>query len=168
MDLRLSLLIITLLCSSFGFSQNDGTFTMDVSSDTVLLGNTFTLTYSIENLEGEFVPPDLSDFRVVHGPNVSSQFSSINGVVSRRSSYTYYLLPIEEGVGTIGSAKVGYDNEWAELEPVLIIIMDNPFGHENNFGSPLMKSQKQMKGDTLTEKQKLLLQKLKKGKRKKI
>ena len=168
MGLKLFLFTTILLIGADVVSQNDGSFTMDVSSDTVLMGNTFTLSYTIENLEGEFAPPDLSDFKIVHGPNVSSQFSSINGVVSRRSSYTYYLLPILEGVGMIGSASVGYDDTWTELEPVKITIVDNPFGQEGNYGSPFMKSQKQIKGDTLSEKQKLLLQKLKKGKRKKI
>ena len=48
--------IITIIgfLGSFLTAQQDGTFAMNLSSDTVLIGNHITLKYSIENLEGEF------------------------------------------------------------------------------------------------------------------
>ena len=163
------LFIFTLLISAnWCMGQDDGSFTVQVSSDSVLMGNTLTLKYSLENMEGEFIAPDLSDFRVVSGPNVSSQFSSINGRVSQKSSYTYYLIPLSQGIASIGGAKVGFDNDWVQIDPIEIIVLDNPHGIEDNYGNPLSIRRGQMNRDTLTPKQKSLLEKLKKGKRRKI
>ncbi|MEE9374406.1 MAG: BatD family protein [Saprospiraceae bacterium] len=148
--------------------QVENNFTMDLSSDTVLIGNTITLSYSIENVNGEFVAPDLSDFRIVSGPNVSSQYSSINGNVNQKNSYTYFLMPIRRGVANIGKARVGFKDKWITLDPVIITVMDNPYDMDIGYGMPLKQITNGIKGDTLTEKQKLLLQKLKTGKSRKI
>lgn len=148
--------------------QVDGSFTMELSSDTVLMGNTIALSYNIEKIVGEFVAPDLSDFRIVAGPNVSSQYSAFNGKVSQKSSHTYYLMPLELGIGNIGMAKIGSNEKWVELDPVNVTVLENPHGLEESFGSPLTRRSAIPNQDTLSQKQKILLEKLKKGKKKKI
>jgi len=167
---RILLLAIGLFCFSSILKGQDqeSSFTMNVSSDTILMGNHFTLTYSLENLEGEFIAPDLSDFRVLSGPNVSSQFSSINGRVSQKSSYTYYLMPNDEGQSQIGEAKIVSSNDEIILEAVSIFVLENPEGIQELFGAPRMFQNQKNRMDTLTEAQKILQKKLKKGKKHKI
>jgi hypothetical protein len=154
--------------SFFLNAQPDGSFTLELSSDTVLIGNTISISYNIENLEGEFVAPDLEDFRIVAGPNVSSQYSSFNGRVTQRSSHTYYLMPKDIGISTIGEAKILTGMEEIGLDAIRITVLDNPHGLEESFGRPLSRRQGVSNQDTLSQQQKTLLEKLKKGKRKKI
>ena len=156
------------LMSFFLNAQSDGSFTLELSSDTVLMGNTISISYNIENLEGEFVAPDLEDFRIVAGPNVSSQYSSFNGRVTQRSSHTYYLMPKDIGISTIGEAKILTGMEEIGLDAIRITVLDNPHGLEESFGSPLSRRQGVSNQDSLSQEQKTLLEKLKKGKRKKI
>jgi len=164
--MKKSVLILFMFYSACLIAQQEGSFTMTISSDTVLMGNTIQLSYSVENLEGQFIAPDLSDFRVVSGPNVSSQFSSVNGKVTQSSSYSYHLLPLSPGVATIGSAELK-SNESVSLDGANIAVLDNPHGLEQQYGQPF-KSIHQIERDSLSENQIEILKKLKSGKRRKI
>ena len=160
-------LIFFMSCSLLLFSQDEGSFTMKLSTDTVSMGSTFQLSYSIENLEGKFIGPDISDFQVVSGPNSSSQFSSINGVISQKSSYSYVLTPLSPGIGEIGIAKLKGRNESFDLEGAKVVVLEDLNGYSGEYGSPISKRQ-QVKKDSLTKEQNSILQKLKKGKKRKI
>lgn len=149
-------------------AQDEGLFQVEVSSDTVLLGNYFSLKFSIENVEGEFVPPSFEGFQIISGPNMSSQYSMINGVVTQKSSYSYHLLPLEEGSFEIGSARLKKKNDEISLDPITITVMPNPDGLIENPGSSLFFRNRPMTEDTLSEEQKKLQAKLKKGKKYKI
>jgi hypothetical protein len=57
----------------------DPHFKVEVSSDTILLGNYFELKYTIENTQGDFNPPEFAGLKLVAGPNHASSYSIMNG-----------------------------------------------------------------------------------------
>ena len=122
-------LTIGLGITAMALDAQDAKFTVEVSMDTVLLGNYFELKYSIENTQAQqFEAPDLSAFRVVGGPNSSSSMSIVNGQVSQSSSYTYYLEPVEIGLYAIPPAYMTAEDAELETPPMEIIVLPNPEG----------------------------------------
>ena len=108
-------------------------FEMHVSYDTVYMGNYVGVKFSLENGKGEFVPPTFEDFRIVSGPNISSQFSMINGEVSQSSSYEYILEPTNLGVFIVESGKISVDNQVYASDPAYLTILDNPEGIRQDY-----------------------------------
>jgi len=104
-------------------------FSVEVSSDTLLVGNYFELKYTIENASGNvFEPPAFHAFNLVGGPNTSSSMSIINGEVNQSSSYTYFLHPPDIGVYIIAPAFVTVGESVLEVPPIDIIVVPNPEG----------------------------------------
>lgn len=102
--------LIFLLISIFQFSASHGqeiVFRTTLNKNKVALGETFQLTFSLENADGrKFTPPSLEDFYVVGGPNQSSNMQFINGSMSRSISFSYFLQPKKEGTFTIEPAYI--------------------------------------------------------------
>jgi uncharacterized protein (DUF58 family) len=109
-------------------AAQDATFKIEVSADTLLVGNYFELKYTVENTDGAFESPDLSSFDVIGGPNTSSSFSMINGSVTQSSSYSYYLRPPDIGVYTIPPAFLTTSKDTMATMPIDIIVVPNPEG----------------------------------------
>ena len=104
-------------------------FSVEVSNDTILLGNYFELKFTIENASAEkFEPPKLADFTLLGGPNTSTSMSIINGEVSQTASYAYYLEPVDLGRYTIPPAYVTVNDEVLETPPIDITVSPNPDG----------------------------------------
>lgn len=105
-------------------------FSVEVSGDTILLGNYFELKFSIENASSnQFEPPSLGEFHLIGGPNTSTSMSIVNGEVSQSSSYTYYLEPKDIGSFTIPPAYVTVGEEQVlETPPIDIMVSPNPDG----------------------------------------
>ena len=120
------LLIFVLGC--FYAHAKDAIIKVEVSTDSVLLGNYFEVKFTVENAVGEFTPPDFSDFDVVGGPNQSSSFSMINGKVSRSASYAFFLKPREEGIFYIQAASIQLEDKLLETPAVEILVVPNPDG----------------------------------------
>jgi hypothetical protein len=76
-----------------GQQESAQSFEIQVSTDTILLGNFFEVRFLVQNAKGAFDPPAFTDFDVVGGPNQSSSMSIVNGVSSQSSSYSYFLKP---------------------------------------------------------------------------
>ncbi len=71
----------------------------------VQMGQQFRLTYTFEDGDPkDFRLPELSDFDILMGPSTSTSISIINGQTSRSFSYTYVLMPKQEGTFTIAPA----------------------------------------------------------------
>ncbi len=123
-------LIMSLLLVFFGagLQSSEVSFKVEVSTDTVLLGNYFEVKFTIENAQPNFSPPEFTDFDIVGGPNQASSFSMINGQVSRSASFTYFLKPREEGVYYIDAAAIEVDGKLIETPPVEIFVLPNPDG----------------------------------------
>ncbi|MEL7530734.1 MAG: BatD family protein [Bacteroidota bacterium] len=76
-----------------------------LSSPTVQQGQTFTVTFTAENLEeGEFNAPDFGKLESLGAPKMSQGIQIVNGNVSRSVSYTYYLRSSQKGTFRVGAA----------------------------------------------------------------
>jgi hypothetical protein len=154
-------LIFSLLMTSvFSLKAQEVVFKVEVSSENVLLDNTFEVRFTIENAGGDFEAPDFEGFEVISGPNTSSSFSMVNGNVTQKASYTYRLRPVREGKMYIQPATFKTKNETLETEPLIVFVNPNPegviehkgfdVGRDNAF--PDMWQSKPRKADPLKEK----------------
>lgn len=113
-------------------------FTISVSSDSVLLGNYFIVRFTLQNVEGiNFTPPSFEGFDVVSGPNQSSEFSMINGDVTQKMTYAYYLKPRDIGNYYITPASIETPDAVLESQPTAILVLPNPDGIIQNPETPI-------------------------------
>jgi hypothetical protein len=99
------ILLVLLFCTGLLFAQ-DAKLSLSASKTEVGTGEQFEIDFSFNgNAEG-FNPPNLGTFQVLAGPNISQSVSSINGVTTMSSSYSYVLMPTKEGEYTIGPATI--------------------------------------------------------------
>jgi len=125
------ILFITLIClvGLCSTKAQDVTFTVEVRTDSILMGNYFQVTFKIENgAVKNFEAPSFQGFSIIGGPNQSSSMSIINGVSSQSMSYTYFLKPQEEGQFFIEPASVEIEDTILETEPIEIKVVPNPEG----------------------------------------
>lgn len=75
-------------------------FKLEVSSDTIDLHEVFDVSYKFSNLteQPSVNLPEFKDWRVLSGPNMSSQVLMQNGNIDQSLSYSYRLQPLAEGV----------------------------------------------------------------------
>ncbi len=108
-------------------AQQSPRFTVEVSTDSVLWGNHFKVTFTLENAPGaKFEAPAFRDFMVVGGPDMSSSFSLVKGVSTQSVSWSYYLEPKEIGVFYIQPAFVETGGTVLETLPMEIKVAPNP------------------------------------------
>lgn len=123
------ILILSLGIQSLILAQDKAKFSVEISSDSILMGNYFQVKFSLENAQtNNFVAPDFEGFKVVSGPNMTSSFSMINGEVSQSMTYTYYLEPVDIGNYYIAPASVEVEDQFIETTPMEIIVVPNPDG----------------------------------------
>ena len=112
---------------NLAFAQQEPSFRIEVSSDSVLLGNYLEVKFILENESGtQFEPPSFEGFSLIGGPNQSSSFSMVNGKVSQSMAYSYYLEPQDIGNYYIEAAYVNIGNKTLETEPKMILVVLNP------------------------------------------
>lgn len=97
-------------------------FSSEVSTDHVKMDEVFELTFTMENTSGEFIGPALEEFIIVGGPNVSSSIQIINGDMSQKKKYTYYLKAKYEGVLLIESAFIESDEGGVSSPEITIVV----------------------------------------------
>lgn len=126
---KYSLLSLWMLVCVTAFTQKDIHFSSSISNDSILIGNYFELSYTLENAEMvAFNAPNFEDFEVVAGPNTSSTMSIVNGDVTQTISYSYYLRPTEMGSYNIPIASVKTEKGTLESEVIRIQVVPNPDG----------------------------------------
>jgi hypothetical protein len=127
-------------------------FTQDVeftasSKGTVQVGEQFRLVYSVNQQADNFNGPDLSGFRVLSGPNQSTNqsYQFINGKVSQsfQVTFTYYLQATKEGSYTITPARVTTGGKNYESNSLAISVIQ---GSSPPSGAP-GQSQRQPQGN---------------------
>jgi len=112
---------------NLAFAQQEASFSIEVSSDSVLLGNYFEVKFILENGSGtQFEPPSFDGFLLVGGPNQSSSFSMVNGKISQSMAYSYYLEPQDIGNYYIEAAYVKVGAKILETMPKMILVVANP------------------------------------------
>ena len=126
------LLFIGLLLIQNALLGQDINLKIEVSSDSVLMGNYIEVRFTIENGGGDFEAPLFDGFDILSGPNTSSSFSMINGKVSQEASYTYIIKPVREGQLYIEPAYFTSGEMVLETEPLGIMVHPNPAGIKDN------------------------------------
>ncbi len=131
------LLLSIFLCVSLQ-AQEGSKFTVTISTDSILLGNYFMVTFTLENAEGtNFQPPVFEGFNVISGPNTSSSFSMINGDVTQSVAYSYYLEPMDVGSYYIAPASIDLEDRVLETLPLEVNVYPNPEGIKQRSGGPM-------------------------------
>ena len=104
MKLRLTYLLL-LLAMIFSVDVAGQKLTASAPSQ-VQVGQRFRVTWELNAGGSEFVAPEITDFRVLGGPNQSTSMQYINGSMSQSISFSYILQASKEGEFTIGPAKI--------------------------------------------------------------
>ncbi|WP_367392107.1 BatD family protein [Lewinella sp. LCG006] len=122
-------LLLPLLFALGSVFTQEAAFTVNVNNDSILLGNRFSVTFSLQNGQGEdFFFPEFNGFVKVGGPNMSSQMNIINGAVKQSVQYTYFLEAHEVGDYYIEPASVKVGDSYLETPPLLVRVFPNPEG----------------------------------------
>lgn len=96
---------------------------VELSADTIEIGKTVEVKYTIQNGQGKFSLPVLDSLPVISGPNSSSSFMYQNGEQSSSQSYSFILVGLEEGTLTIPGAKYVTGEESMVIEAVEVIVV---------------------------------------------
>ena len=104
--------IIALLISGFVSAQTP-TLQALVSKSTIQVGSRITISYQFNYSGEDFTAPNnlTKNFRVLGGPNKSSQMSYVNGKMNSSVSYSYIVSPINVGKFTINPAQIEFENK---------------------------------------------------------
>ncbi|MEZ4766294.1 MAG: BatD family protein [Calditrichia bacterium] len=97
-----------------------------VSQNTVGLSDAFQFKLEVSGANRslpEVELPPLNDFRVISGPNQSSQFNMINGRVNVSKTYSVTLLAKKTGKFTIPSVSVKHKGNTYRSEPIVITVV---------------------------------------------
>jgi len=126
---KLLCLISFMMISLIAFSQKGAKLTVEVSSDSILLGNYVEVKFTIENTSVDnFEAPRFDGFNIVSGPNQSSSMMINNGVVQQSITYSYYIEPTGIGNYFIEPAYVETAGGPLESIPLEVLVVDNPDG----------------------------------------
>ena len=96
---------------------------VDVHPDTVALGGTVEVTYTIENGEGKFVMPDMSKLPLISGPNSSSSYMYQNGKMRSTQSYSFVLLATKPGTIKVPRTTYQIGKDTLDIKSVEIIVL---------------------------------------------
>ena len=137
MRLRHLLLVLPLLILSWAASAQVS-FTVDAPALTAL-GQPFRVAFTVDAQpeDGSFKAPSFTDFDLLAGPSVSTgqsvQFINGKQSSSYNCTYTYVLMPRENGTFTIGSASVRVDGKTYTTKslPIEVITEKQGAGGEN-------------------------------------
>jgi len=143
---RLLLVVGFLSCLSAGFPQ-DVSF-QGAAKTTVSIGESFTLTYTLNNQGTDFRGPRLNGFDVISGPftSTSSSIQSVNGrtTMSVHYSFQYILQANREGTFDIPPATITVDRRIITSNSLTIKVVKNGAGQSGaNQGQSYGNSQQQ-------------------------
>lgn len=102
------LVLIILFFTSTLLAQR---FTASISSNPVVQGDNFKVTFTLDAQGSNFEAPSFSGFTVVGGPSQSQSTSIVNGRMSMNLSWTYVLRADKVGNYFIGPASIKSDGE---------------------------------------------------------
>jgi hypothetical protein len=156
------LILLVFALSNSVFSQS---FTTRVSKTKIYTTDQLEVTFTFQgnSIDGlrNFKEPDLSRFTRLFGPNTSTSIQYINGRGSASQSFTYLLLPKQEGKISIGSASIEYNGRTFRTNPVTIEIIKGKGSSNKNNGDTQQQevNQKDISGNvfirTIVDKQKV-------------
>jgi hypothetical protein len=146
-----SALFTVLVCCACGVWAQDVSFRATVDHNPVGLDEQFTLSFvlSTSGMGGgkNIQLPDLQKFRILTGPNQSTQMQMINGAVSSSVSYSYVLQPKEVGKVTVGAGSIEVGGKVYSSEPLTVEVVKGA-GRPQQQAAPAADAQVQV-GDNL-------------------
>jgi hypothetical protein len=105
---------------------DDASVTASVDAQEVPAGSTLTYTITIQGGGMSGVAPGrlegLTNLEVVGGPNSSSSFSIGGGGVSASRSYTWFLVPRQQGTARIPAIAVKVGDKVYRTEPITVTV----------------------------------------------
>ncbi len=116
--------MLLIMLSGAAFAQNLQ-LTASVDRNPVSENETFTYEIKISGTSSslpDVTMPALSDFRILSGPNQSSQFSMVNGSVSVSKTYSVTLLANKTGKFTIPAVQVKHKGNIYRTNPIQITV----------------------------------------------
>lgn len=114
----------------------------------VQVGQRFRVTWELNASGSEFVAPEITDFRVLGGPNQSTSMQYINGSMSQSISFSYILQAKEEGEFIIGAAKIKSNGKTVSSNEVTInVIKGQVSASSQNKSSGNQQNSTQVKSD---------------------
>ncbi len=121
------IIVIIWVLTALNGSAADQYYIKASAPATVTMGQQFRVVFEMNTRQGQFVPPDFSDFDILMGPSTSYSQSTqiINGKISSHVSYTYtYVLqPRAVGEFTLGPAKLKIKNRVIESAALKIRVV---------------------------------------------
>jgi hypothetical protein len=122
--MKKTVLILFLLALAIQSSGQEIVFRATTNKDKLAVGDYLTLSFELNASGNSFSPPSLSEnFRVLSGPNKSSQMSFVNGKVSSTLTYSYVISPLNQGNYTIGPASIRFENKTYKSQPLNIQVV---------------------------------------------
>jgi len=113
---------LLLICISLATFAQDFEFTAATSNTEVRTGDRFQLEFAANGKISNFRPPNLSNFRVLSGPNQSTNMSWVNGKTKASYTYSYILMAVKEGKFTIGPAVVAHEGTAHKTNSITITV----------------------------------------------
>ncbi|MEM6316353.1 MAG: BatD family protein [Bacteroidota bacterium] len=125
----LLLMASTILFSVVASSQEDAKLTVEVSNDSILLGNYIEVRFIVSNAAVQnFEAPNFNGFNIISGPSQSTSMMISNGAMSQTVTYSYYVEPMAVGAYFIQPAYVDTDKGPLESMPIEVWVVENPDG----------------------------------------
>ncbi len=149
---RLTAALLCILCFVFctNIIAQNVKFVAKVDKKELATSERLTITFELVNAQGDkFRAPDLSNFKLLSGPNQSSNFQFINGKTSSSISFSYIVMAFKEGEFEIGSASIESGGKKLSTDPIKIKVVKgaNVNSNANNQNQGNASSNQAIKGD---------------------
>ena len=124
--------LLFILCVSYGGAQAQYLFKAESNANKIILGNTFTYSVKLENIDSRtFRPPNFKGFNIVAGPSSSMSSTTINGKTTSEFKLIYTLEPKAAGEYVIPAASATYNNKKVISNLVKIFVLKGKGGAKN-------------------------------------
>lgn len=117
--------IIFLFSTSMVSAQNSVQFLAKTNVKEVAVGEVFQISFQTNiNEIKDFRPPAFQNFKIVGGPNQSSQTTITNGRVASNVTLSYSIMAEKKGTFTIPPAQINIKNKWYKSNKLSIKVAD--------------------------------------------
>jgi BatD DUF11 like domain len=131
--MKIKYFILSFLLLSANLLFADGIkFTASASKTEVGTGEQFEITFSVNGNGDDFRPPNITDFQILSGPNVSTSMESFNGNTTVSTSYSYILMAVKVGEFIIGPATIVVNGRRLSTLPFKIKVVKGRPVPQNN------------------------------------
>jgi len=143
---------ILLICT-YGFAQNISLKAF-VSSNNVTLDTRFQYSVEVTGSSTNMPAvnyPDFKDFFVLSGPNTSTSIQWVNGNMTSKKTFSYFLRAKKEGQLSIGEASLKIDGKTYRSDPIKIRVSKGSASSsgQNKATSPKSRKDADISGDNL-------------------